>query len=145
MCIQQLSANGSKFSTENWNELCKQINEMNTRMLPTEVLSNKKLDTSIFKSKCSTLLGIVQLIEEITNSQYENMHTAHIQQLVDSLETTATKSQQIYSQKKEYKELLSKIETNAYAAYFRILAKMYAEQNDQFKDRIEIAEKLFIP
>lgn len=112
-------------------------------MLPIELLSNKKLDSSIFNSKCSTLLGIIQLVEEIFKKQYENLSTIHIQHLLEILETTSTKAQEIYLKYKN--ESLSKIEINAWAAYFRILAKMYSEKDDKFKDRVNIAEQLLIP
>jgi len=151
---------GSKFKPEHWNEICKEVQVLVERMNLSELVppddqpQKIKLSPVFLQTKAAIILQFVQLIGDLTFSQYSNMQTSHVQMMLNALDASykcaklVNESHFINDTKVEtvqkhkvipINELITQ-EISSMAIYLNIVFKMFAETT--MIDRHDVAEAI---
>lgn len=89
--MQLVSQAGSKFSDENWDDICKCLHTLCSDMnAPTEILQDGGSNTngSFVHVQIRIQLLLLGTISNIITSQFQNMKTSHVRQLLTVVDSS---------------------------------------------------------
>jgi brefeldin A-inhibited guanine nucleotide-exchange protein len=148
--LQLVTQAGAKFTDENWDDVCKCIHTLCSDMnAPTEILQDGGNNTTgaFVQVQCRIQLLIMQSIMDIVMSQFNNMKTEHVQQLLRVLDSSYQSAKLINESGSHTKRDLPygdflKQEALASTVYLNILFYMYSIKDEKHQDRVLVAEEL---